>query len=527
MGDFGDVTTATRLRDVVYKMARDAIDTVRPPDRYGRVLDVNRFTGQASVLLNGDTDPITVRMTTGVQPMFTDNNAGSGNGSMVLVGGAFGSYWIRDIISGQVQSVKPGLTHPRLVGGPFLQSQTANYDTVGPVALQAIGNTTHFGRWDNTNSFGGAGIAYLQIVLKWTFFTGNIKEYQIALRNNATAGVWQKLAPIVDSGDNNGNDMELEIMSDTNGFELRARRMNYFGGGFTPGGMSMDIWCHGDAYDYVAGSALGEEASTPPTRLFGTDASSFHKGPFVSPGLNLAIASQDVLSGGGDLRWDGTNVQWTQVIHISALGQNTYLPSGFIDIAGPTTGVAVPVYGKTATPTTRTTTVSGIGLSTGEALYVEPPWGDATVNTTTTSMLRVVGRGATDRYFQVPSHWILIGYIESIAGAARFVSMVKPSQGAVPFAMASGIFQIPVTNGAANSINNVINLPSGRFTQAPIITTQVVSGAGQAIKAYPLVISFSTSSFTVNFYANTTFTATGTISLHWHAIQMYSDAADG
>lgn len=522
MTEFGDVTAALRMRDVISKMVRDTVNAFRPPDRFGRVLDVNRFAGTASILLNGDTDPVNVHMNSSIQPMFSDANAGAGNGSMVRVSGNAGNYWITQIISGQAQTIKQGLAHPRLIGGPFFQSQTASYDTVGPVALQAIGNTTHFGRWDNTNSFGGAGIAFLEIVLKWTFFTGNIKHYNVPLRNSATAGIWQKLAPVMDSGDNSGNDFELEIMADANGFELRARRMNYFGGGLTPGGMSVAVWTHGDAFDYVAGSALGEEASTVPTRYFGTDSASFMKGPFLAPGIAVALQAQGMLSGGGDLQWDGTNVSWTSVIHIAALSRNTMIPGGFIDIPGPVTGVAVPVYGGTAVPTTRTTTASGLNIVNGEALYVEPPWGDTTVTVSDTTMLRIVKRSVTDRYFTVPSHWICIGYIES----TRWISMVRPRQGSVPYGLAAGVVSISF---AANATSATVNVPwpANRFTQAPVVTTSVNSAAGQAIGTTILVYNITNTGCTIGIYAKTTYAVASAYNVMWQAVQMFEDSAAG
>jgi hypothetical protein len=526
MVEFGDVTMATRMRDAIIKIAREAVETVRPSERYGRVIDVNRFTGQATVLLNGDIDPITVRMSTNVQPMFTDNNAGVGNGSMVLVAGAFGNYWVRQIISGQAQSIKEGLAHPRLIGGSFLQAQTANYDTVGPVSLQAIGNTTHFGRWDNTNSFGGAGIAFLHVVLKWTFFTGNIKYYTIPLRNNATNGVWQRLAALMDSGDNNGNDMQLEIMADASGFELRARRMAYFGGGLTPGGMSIDVWTHGDAFDYVTGSAIGEEASTVPTRFFGTDASSFQKGPFISPGQNIVSASQDMLTGGTDLTYDGTNVTWTQVMHISGLGANQYLPFGYIDIAAPVSGVPVPIYGKTATPTTRNTITNGIALAAGEFLYCEPPWGDTSTSSADAATLRIVGRITFDRYFEVPSHWICIGYVEQAGGGARFFSMVKSSVGSIPFAQAVGTAAYNLN--AVSNVNVTITFPTGRFTVAPRVFAghQSAGGGTQNLTMRPFNITTTGCTINVATTGLTVATVTGE-TLAWEAIQMLGTAASG
>lgn len=412
MVEFGDVTAAMRMRDTIARIVRETVDAFRPPDRYGRVVDLNRFSGQASVLLNGDTDPIAVRMGSGIQPMFTETNAGAGNGSMVRVGGTPGNYWIQQVISGQAQSVKEGLTHPRLMGGVFFQDQTASYDTVGPVALQAIGNTTHFGRWDNTNSFGGAGTAFLEIVLKWTFFTGNVKYYFVPLRSNGTNGAWVKLAPVSDSGDNSGNDFELEIMADGTGYELRARRMNYFGGGLTPGGMSVAVWTHGDAFDYVAGSALGEQSSAVPNVFFGTDAPNYQKGPFLSPGQWIPAGAQLSLTGGSTIIWDGTNVTWSNSFRISTLGRNQYFPGGFIDISQPANGTVLSVFG-TSGSTTRTVSASGITLTDGESLYCEPPFGDTTTTAAAATSIKIVARTATDRYFQVPTHWVLLAYIEN------------------------------------------------------------------------------------------------------------------
>lgn len=416
MAELGDVTFALRMRDALAKIVREILGTERPPDRFGRVVDINRFTGTASVLLNGDSTPVRCRITTAVQPVFVDTTDGDGKGQMVRVSGRDGAYWVTQIISGNEESVRPHLFHPRLKGGPFFNSQTANYDTVQG-GLPAIGSTWHFGRWENSSSFGGKGIVYLEIVLKWTFFTGNIKAYQVAIRNGATgptgSAAWTKLAPVADSGDRNGNDFELEILADEDGFELRARRMNFFGGGFTPGGMSVAVWCHGDAFGYVDGSELKEEASAVPTKFFGVDSANRQTGPFLSPGMMTPIAAQDSLMGARDITWDGVNTTWADPFLINGLGRNQYFPLGLLSVNAPGAGVTVPVIGS-STRSSVTTVAGGIPLTDGDALYWEPDWGNGG---SITDRFFIVNNTDAGRYFSVPSHWIMLAAVTS----GRFV----------------------------------------------------------------------------------------------------------
>lgn len=87
--EFGEVGFATRLRDAVRRITETEVARLRPPVRYGMVQSYNRATRKASVLMAGDTDPITVGMGS-IQP--------SANGQRVRVEGPSGDKYITDVI---------------------------------------------------------------------------------------------------------------------------------------------------------------------------------------------------------------------------------------------------------------------------------------------------------------------------------------------------------------------------------------------------------------------------------------------
>lgn len=68
----------------------------------------------------------------------------------------------------------------------------------------------------------------------------------------------------------------------------------------------------------------------------------------------------------------------------------------------------------------------------------------------------------------------------------------------------------------------VVNLPAGRFTVPPIITAQLLSGAGADIGVGVMITNVTTTTFQCRHTAGS-----GTKSVAWHAIQMTPTTANG
>lgn len=85
----------------------------------------------------------------------------------------------------------------------------------------------------------------------------------------------------------------------------------------------------------------------------------------------------------------------------------------------------------------------------------------------------------------------------------------------IPWAMAAGVANVTASFP-------VVTLPSGRFTQPPIITAQLYSGAGGDIGVGTMVTNVTTTQFQCRHTATS-----GTKPVHWHAVQMKSGSANG
>jgi hypothetical protein len=402
MTGLDDLNLAMRMRDTIQRMVREELNRVRPPEQYGRAISVNRMALTAFVLLNGDSDPIRVKMSSQVQPRETDEVDGVGNGCTVLVGGTSGNYWIKSIISGHAYSDGLAVSGLQIFNG--VQSIALN-QTVEAL-LPAIGSVYHIGRWDNTGSVNQDGKGYLWISVRQDLFSSLMKTYQVSLKVNGTNGVWQKLASSTDHGVASGNDLEMEIMADNTGFELRVRRTKD-GGGFTPGTYLVSLWAHMDSIVYDP-TNVGESAATAPTRMYGTVVPGDDNGPYISPGLNYNNRGQMNLVGGGTIGLNRTTniFSWSERFLVFGQGRNQYSPAGSHEIIQPANGTAIPVFGSLLA-TSVTATSAGIPLQSNQTLYYEPPWGDAL--TAVATNFRIVAHDDTASVFVVPSHWIMIG----------------------------------------------------------------------------------------------------------------------
>lgn len=86
---FGDIDTALSLRDLVQRMARGAVETLRPKARYAKVTGINRGTRTCTVRYTGDDGTVTVNMGN-LQP--------SALGQTVRIEGVTGDRYITDVM---------------------------------------------------------------------------------------------------------------------------------------------------------------------------------------------------------------------------------------------------------------------------------------------------------------------------------------------------------------------------------------------------------------------------------------------
>lgn len=404
-GGFEDLGIAMRMRDTIARLVREEVDRYRPASKYGRVISANRTALNALVLLNGDTEPIKVKMSSLMQPLETDELNGQFFGCMVRVTGQTGGYWIDQIVSGHAYSDGQALASPKLYGGATGNLDIATFRVV-EAALPALNSVYHVGRWDNFASNLEDGRGFINIHVRQDLFAGIYKTYEVSLNPNATNGVWQKLASSTDHGTAGGHDFEMEIMGDTTGFELRVRRTKD-GGGFTPGGYTVAVWAYMDGIAYIADN-VGESAAAVPTRMFATTVVGDDNGPYLSYGLNYNNRAQFNLMGGGNAQMNFVSdiFSWTEGFRLTGQSRNHYSPSGFYTIDQPANGTAIPVYGS-ALATTVNATAAGVPLLNNQTLYYEVPYGDLTTSTVATNF-RIVAHDDATKIFTVPSHWVMI-----------------------------------------------------------------------------------------------------------------------
>lgn len=128
-------------------------------------------------------------------------------------------------------------------------------------------------------------------------------------------------------------------------------------------------------------------------------------GSSLSPYLSSIMRANEVLSGGGVVGWDGSNMTWSQRFMIMGLGKNSMIPSGYWEIGPCVGGVAVPVYAPSAGITTVNTIANGVPLNNWNALYYELPLFNT--HTFVEANLRIVDYNGGPT--KVPAHWVFLG----------------------------------------------------------------------------------------------------------------------
>ena len=102
------------------------------------------------------------------------------------------------------------------------------------------------------------------------------------------------------------------------------------------------------------------------------------------------------------------------------------------------------------------------------------------------------------------------------------------SHAKLPFAMAAGAATITVAAAAAGyGSSGVVTFPAGRFTSAPMVTGQVVTGSGSGWAITLFIWGVHAGGFTFRVTPIVTFGAAVSVQVHWHAVQMSSSAAAG
>lgn len=402
---FNDFAAALRMKEVIAKTVREEMSRQRPPARYGKVNDFNRFTFTAEVLFPGDVETTRVKFSPSLQPkrrIVADGDFAD----VVRVEGVPGNFWITAITNGSSFSDGNTLHLPSLRGGSFMHQQVAKFFGGSVGDLPALGEAWYVGKWTNGASFGGDGLAHLEVVVRHTFFTSVTKKYEIAVRSNDTQGSWKKCAPVFDSGPWADNDFELEIKCGGESVELRVRRTKENTGGFTPAGYNVDVWFYGEDWekDYTATPAV--TADPAPTRFHGTTSTPAEaKGPFLSPAMAVTARAQHLLQGGGAITYTtafGPILKWTARFMVIGLGRSHMAFDGFFDIPVPVGGVSIPVYSRSGSIGATTTLAGGVNLDNWESLYYELPWGAGSAGIE--ANFRIVHYNGDN--FQVPSHWV-------------------------------------------------------------------------------------------------------------------------
>lgn len=118
-----EYNSAVRMRGVIEKIARRVLNTERPTDKVGRVVDIDRGSGFAWVVYAGDEETsLKVRMYPGRQPQASDRINGAGLGAVVRVSGPIGSRYITEILSDAGHHDEPRFFQPRIASAGTMEN---------------------------------------------------------------------------------------------------------------------------------------------------------------------------------------------------------------------------------------------------------------------------------------------------------------------------------------------------------------------------------------------------------------------
>lgn len=138
----------------------------------------------------------------------------------------------------------------------------------------------------------------------------------------------------------------------------------------------------------------------------------------AAPSLTVAFAQkvQAVLSGGGGIQWDGTNLKWSFRFLAIGMGRNPSMDTtGHYAIDMPPAGTVIKGYGGAADVTV---TASGIPLQAFTALWYQIPWGKD--QTSLPGNYRIVQYSTN---FDVPWDWVLVAIYNNDGSASASLKL--------------------------------------------------------------------------------------------------------
>lgn len=174
-------------------------------------------------------------------------------------------------------------------------------------------------------------------------------------------------------------------------------------------------------------------------------------------------------------------------------------------------GTTSPLGSSATLTTLRITTAADASLvSTGHGLQIGPTNGVNMVIDGNEIMSRNNGE-PNDLNFNIEGGTINLG----MTGGPQTTIRSRLNNPFLPWAVAAGSANVTTSFPT-------VTLPSGRFTQPPIVTAQLYSGAGEDRGENAMVTNVTTTSFQCR-HSGTS----GTKTVHWQAIQMSSGSAGG
>lgn len=169
---FGAYDSALKMRDLIKRIAASVVSDLRPEDKFGRVVDLDRSSGVAFVVYSGaENSPIRVKLLPGVQPQKYDRISGTGSGAIVRVSGALASRYIAEIVSESPTMMQPRFSSPAVTGGlgdDHIACLTFSFDMSG-VVLPADATT----KWWTVIMNYPLETAYVQIYTQATMSDGS------------------------------------------------------------------------------------------------------------------------------------------------------------------------------------------------------------------------------------------------------------------------------------------------------------------------------------------------------------------
>lgn len=437
-----DQAMALRVRDAMKAFANQEIGDPHPIGRFGRVATINPDTLKADVWYPGDPAPIQVNLLADLIPTDADNHttnytptSESGRGSRVWVEKVNGKSYITAVLSGGVQAKSASTFTQRVyyknpqwgqAGQAYGIQAGTEYSFVvpNPPSNQCI----------TMGPFGGpiAG-AMTEIVIQDSRFSG-VKVYKFSglaeLSAAFTPGAFYKVAPVhmnppLDFYSDIG-DFDLEIGNADftslwdgliyNQMVLRIRRKNDNNPGANNEANGYKLYIKSEFGTTSQAEPIGffpfqywvDALSSEPALMYGDNNYSnvlglSQTGPYTAPAIDLPRRAQIVLSGGGDITWDGTYFKWSGTFFVQGLGAHPHtLTSGYTSIDMPAVATSVMVAGS-STVTSATVAAGGVPLGTNQALYYKMKVGGDVFSDGTRFVIVDITKNA-----MVPPTWVFI-----------------------------------------------------------------------------------------------------------------------